>query len=325
MGGRQSKRDNRSEIDKLKAEIEREKGEVSASEKDLQKNSDELADLERRLAELMNKQGNTQGRGFNPFAAFIQQIIRQIHECNIARGDLANQLNKRSQDLDSKITQLSQLQGSYDKLDREKKEKDLEVSNLTFQITGPAGYLAQLNDLNNRIYGPTGYLFEIDRDSKIIAEKNIDINTLNQKTDYLTDIDYVLQVDNKNQQLSLQNGIDASLNLLFSYLKKQNVNPTLVYEKINYREIEHDKLHNINKVMNILFYCFYVAFLIIIICTGNTKREQFLVYLLVGLIPIIYPYLFKLGVYLVNYLSSDSQGPKNAFIDINNTFFKYNI
>ena len=61
------------------------------------------------------------------------------------------------------------------------------------------------------------------------------------------------------------------------------------------------------------------------ICTGNTQREKFLIYLFVGLIPIIYPYLFKLAAYIVNYLSSDSQGPKNAFININNTNFGYNI
>ena len=141
----------------------------------------------------------------------------------------------------------------------------------------------------------------------------------------MTQLDYLLQVDGKQQLYGLQNNLDVSLNLLFNYLKKINVNPDVVFEKINYREKEHEKLYKINNLLNILFYCFYLAFIIIMICTGNTQREKFLIYLFVGLIPIIYPYLFKLAAYIVNYLSSDSQGPKNAFININNTNFGYNI
>ena len=68
-----------------------------------------------------------------------------------------------------------------------------------------------------------------------------------------------------------------------------------------------------------------MAFIIIIVCTGNTEREKFLIYLFLGLIPIIYPYLFKFAVYIVNYVSSDTQGPRNAFINTNNTQFGYNI
>ena len=60
------------------------------------------------------------------------------------------------------------------------------------------------------------------------------------------------------------------------------------------------------------------------ICTQNIKREYFLFYLFVGLIPIIYPFLFKFVLFLIKYLSNNPHGPKKAFVDINNTIIEYN-
>ena len=101
--------------------------------------------------------------------------------------------------------------------------------------------------------------------------------------------------------------------------------PSKVYfEQIKHRDTEHEILYNINKVIDILFYCFYFSFILIIICTQNMKREYFLIYLFVGLIPFIYPFLFKWLINLINYLFKDNSGPKNAFVDINNTVYEYN-
>jgi hypothetical protein len=131
-------------------------------------------------------------------------------------------------------------------------------------------------------------------------------------------------VRNNQNLLNLSNTIDSSLNVLFSYLNAKTVHPNTVYEKIMYRDIEHEKLYNKNKVLDILFYCFYFSFLLIMICTQNIQREYFLIYLFVGLIPFIYPFVFKYVLYLIRYLSNDNHGPKNAFVDINNTLIAYN-
>ena len=131
---------------------------------------------------------------------------------------------------------------------------------------------------------------------------------------------YSNYINTINNALEFQKVLDSSLNNLFDSLKKEYINPNVLYEKVNYREIEHQKLTNINKALDILFYSFYFSFLLIMVCMGNTKREHFLIYLFVGLIPIIYPFLFKFGKLFVNYLSPPLHGPKNAFLDSHTTY-----
>lgn len=135
---------------------------------------------------------------------------------------------------------------------------------------------------------------------------------------------YSNYINTINKALEFQKVLDSSLNNLFDSLKREYVNPNVLYEKVNYREIEHQKLTNINKALDILFYSFYFSFLLIMICIGNTKKEHFLIYLFVGLIPIIYPFLFKFGKIFVNYLSPPLHGPKNAFLD-SHTIYDYDI
>lgn len=315
--------DTRTEMEKLKDEIKEEIKRVEKEKKEYDDEVEKLAELQRRLAELNNKAGNNSDGV--PYQSIIDNLNQQLAICNNNVSDLGGQLQQRSEDLQKKIEQLSQLQGSYDQLGIAKKADELEISNLQYAINGPKGYVAQIAELDYRINGPTGYVAEIKKNEAQIAQLDISVNVINQEAIFLTQLDYLLQVDGKQQLYELQNNLDVSLNLLFTYLKKQNIDPNIIYEKINYREKEHEKLYKINNLLNILFYCFYVAFLIIIICTGNTQREKFLIYLFVGLIPIIYPYLFKLASYIVNYLHTDSQGPKNAFINIKNTPISFDI
>jgi hypothetical protein len=152
----------------------------------------------------------------------------------------------------------------------------------------------------------------------------VDVLLSTSTTDDGTD-NYSNYVNTINKALEFQKVLDSSLNNLFSYLKTQNVNPDVLYEKVNYRDIEHQKIFNINKALDILFYSFYFSFLLIMICMGNIKREHFLIYLFVGLIPVIYPFLFKFGKILIDYLSPPLNGPKNAFVDSHNTIYAYNI
>jgi hypothetical protein len=260
-----------------------------------------------------------------PWQTIINELNARIAFCEWRVGMTEGILNMTRGILNQKIGQLNDLQEDYNELTIEKQAADLKISDLTFEIQGPKGYINQINEFNRRIYDPTGYIAEVKKNEAIIGQLDISVNVLKQETIFLTQLDYLLQVDGKQQLYQLQNNLDVSLNLLFNYLKRQNIDPNIIFEKIRYREKEHEKLHKINNTLNILFYCFYIAFLIIIVCTGNTKREQFLIYLFVGLIPVVYPYLFKLAVYIVNTFSSDSHGPKNAFININSTIFGYNI
>jgi chromosome segregation ATPase len=279
MGKGQSKPDNRSEIEKLKDEIREEIKRVEKEKREYDAEVAKLADLQRRLADANNRAGNNSDGV--PFQSIINNLNHQLAICNNNLNNLGGQLQQRSADLQNKIAQLSQLQGSYDQLDAAKRKDELEISNLNFAINGPKGYVAQIAELDYRINGPTGYIAEIKANEAQIALLDVSVNVINQEAIFLTQLDYLLQVDGKQQLYGLQNSLDVSLNLLFNYLKKININPDVLYEKINYREKEHEKLHKINNLLNILFYCFYVAFLIIIVCTGNTQREKFLVYLFI--------------------------------------------
>ena len=116
----------------------------------------------------------------------------------------------------------------------------------------------------------------------------------------------------------------GSLDAARQSLKTQALSSDVIYEKIEHRDNEHEKLYTSSKVFDIIFYCFYFSFVIIMICTENIKREHFLIYLFVGLIPFIYPFVFKFVHYLIKYVSNDPHGPKNAFVDINNTIISYN-
>ena len=186
-----------------------------------------------------------------------------------------------------------------------------------------------------------GYIIAIQRDTGIINDEIIKLTKIKDdnilKTEELNKIIKELDktileleikiygniVDNNQNLLNLSEKTDISLNYLFSYLKK-NLSSDVIYDKIESRDREHEHLYNKNKLFDILFYCFYFSFLLIMISTQNIKREHFLIYLFVGLIPFIYPFLFKWVLYLIRYLSNDTHGPKNAFIDINNTLIAYN-
>lgn len=143
---------------------------------------------------------------------------------------------------------------------------------------------------------------------------NQDIITLNNTISILIIIDYSNKVYNSKNTLNLTEKVDTSLNYFFSDLKTKNINPELRYRKIKYREIEKQKLNNFNKLLDVLFYCFYFSFILIMICTGNTKREYFLIYAFIGLIPFLFPIIIKItknmNVFDINILNE-----KNAFIE----------
>lgn len=139
------------------------------------------------------------------------------------------------------------------------------------------------------------------------------INVLNKQIDELKIKDYSTKVYNNENLLELNKTIDDDLKKTFSYLKEENINPDLLNSKTKYRQIEKEKLSNTDKLLDILFYCFYFAFIIIRIVTRNTKTEDFLMYILIGLIPFVYPFMYKNSNYLIKLFNLDMN--KNAFIE----------
>jgi DNA repair exonuclease SbcCD ATPase subunit len=170
MGKGQSKpkEDKRTEIEKLKDEIREEIKRVEKEKREYDEAAAKLADLQRRLAEANNRAGNNSDGV--PYQSIIDNLNQQIAICNNNLNNISGQLQQRSNDLQNKIAQLSQLQGSYDQLDAAKRKDELEISNLNFAINGPKGYVAQIAALDYRINGPTGYIAEIKQNEAEIAQ-----------------------------------------------------------------------------------------------------------------------------------------------------------
>jgi chromosome segregation ATPase len=252
-------------------------------------------------------------------AADIEDLRRQLDTSNSQRQQYLNQYTNASNELINKnaeITRLNALIATISADNTAYKQKIKELTSEILQLTTEIEKLiTTINGLNDTIiiYSNKLKLYDLQ-----IKDLNTNIVTLTQ--DNWSD-----EVYNNLNLLDLASNLDVSLNSLFYYLKQKNINPDVMYEKINYRSIEHQKLYNINKVLDILFYCFYFSFILIIIFTRNTKTENFLIYLFVALIPFIYPFIFKFVSYIVNYLSTHTNGPKNAFVDINSTIYAYNI
>jgi chromosome segregation ATPase len=295
------------QIARLRREIMNEQGNMNNRRTKIEQQTEKIKQLQIKLDALLAS-GNT--------AVSVQS---EMSDCNTNLTQAKNDLTNSTSKLQELIVQLAQKQAQYDELIRTTQLTDIELSTATINI----------NNLNNKISELTRYIEKLHVQLKsyeldIKNLKNI-IDELNRHIFDLTTKLYSNKVINNQILLEKQEIIDKKLNVLFDDLKSNNLNPDLVYQKINYREIEHEKLYNINKLMDILFYSIYAAFIIIIIFTGNIKREHFLIYLFVGLIPIIFPFLFKIAIKIINSFQVSEQGPTNAFVDTNNTIFAYNI
>lgn len=232
---------------------------------------------------------------------------QNLNELNQKRNVDLPDLNRQYGDIS---TLMSDLNGSIETDEASKEMYDAQITSLSIQIgqlNSSIGILTSTKSNN------------ISRLNKL--ENTID--ELENTIDELIEKDYSNKVSNNQNILELSEYIDTSLNYLFSFFKKK-LSADVFHEKIDQRDKEHESLYNNNKAFDILFYCFYFSFLLIMICTESVKREHFLIYIMVGLIPFIYPFVFKFILYLIKYLTNSRHGPKNAFVDINNTFIAYN-
>ena len=270
----------------------------------------------KKLLEQLQREKN-KGSAYDQGDFEIQNLTKQVLECN-------NKISKHKSEFDESIkiiqTSTNNLKNLAEKYDLLFKDNSSETK-LLFNVEK----LKQLND------GITKLKLEIDDaiikingDKTNVNELNEKITTLNNRISELDLIDYSNKVYNSKNILDLTQNVDTSLNFFFSYLKTKNTNPELTYGKIKYREIEHQKLNNFNKLLDVLFYCFYFVFILIMIYTGNIKREHFLVYIFIGLIPILFPILIKITKN-INIGFDIFNGEKNAFIENEEYIDAYNI
>ena len=309
------------QIKELKKHMEEEKTNINNKTGNINSEYSILRKLEERLQELLNLLSRAQNTEteYNKIKMDVERIKNDLNRCNTNLSgfkttilDSTAKLSKSLTDFDilnKKYNELKPTQTLYNaQLDIDR----FEINNLSREISELKAQIITLENI-------------LKADKLKIQALNENIDVLNSKIGALILEIYSNIVYNNQNILKLNETIHADFNQLFTHLKKQNGDSDIFYEKIMYRDIEHEKLYNINKALNVLFYCVFFAFILIMISTGNINREKFLIYLFVGLIPVIYPFLFKMGTYLLKYLSNDSHGPKNAFIDINNTIYGPNI
>jgi len=91
-----------------------------------------------------------------------------------------------------------------------------------------------------------------------------------------------------------------------------------IVRKIDYREIEHNKLKQINTTINIVYYILVLLLFILLYADNNLLlTDRFLFYILLLLIPYIYPWVFSFFKKIWNEMFPEfsTQGPKNAFLN----------
>jgi hypothetical protein len=198
-----------------------------------------------------------------------------------------------------------------------------EQTNLTNAENNKKTAIDKMNQAEKNYNDLSGQLIQLEKD-KSALESLITLEEANysQLQQYIEKLkkniiqlnieDYSSKIYNNQNLLNFNQGIDKDLENIFSDLKIQNINPDLLYTKTKYREIETEKLLNTDKLLDILFYCFYFAFIIIRIVTRNTKPEDFLIYIFIGLIPYVYPFIYKNSNYVIHLFDLKN---KNAFIE----------
>jgi chromosome segregation ATPase len=311
-----------SEIDALRKLISDTRPKVAKESQDVITDNALITDYTNQLKVLQDKLNNvinTQQSVYDSIKGKITDKKKEIESCNVI-----NKPNIIKQDADANIQEseivakLGKIKGDISKLVDEIAPYEVKTGLFKADIIALERDIKKIKD----------EILELNKNKESNRLKIEDINKIIKGLDKtileLETTNYSNRVANNKNLLNLAENTDTSLNYLFSYLNKQRESSDVIYDKIEYRDIEHQHLYNRNKLFDILFYCFYFSFILIMICTQNVKRENFLIYLFIGLIPFIYPFVFKWILYLIRYLSNDIHGPKKAFVDINNTFIAYN-
>ena len=310
------KADRESNVDWLNAEIEKIRKQINGENtvivreqknigtKDVLLKKDEF-DLKKLIAAL--QQEKSKGSAYDQGDFEIQELTKKILECNTSITKHKSEYGESINIIQKSTNNLKNLAKNYDALFKDNSTEAKLLLNVD--------QLKQLKQKINKLkFDIDSVSKKINSDKKTVITLNAEITNLDNTISELNLIDYSNKVYNNENILKLKEKVDISLNSFFSYLKTKNNNPELTYGKIKYRELEHEKLNNFNKLLDLLFYCFYFVFITIIIFTGNIKREYFLIYVFIGLIPIIFPIVIKITKN-INIRFDIFNGEKNAFIE----------
>jgi hypothetical protein len=162
-------------------------------------------------------------------------------------------------------------------------------------------------------YSKTVYKYLLDKRS----EYNKDNDTLVK-----TDANLCPTITNKKDVSgNMPNNYVEHIKLVYDKLTQfyPQVQSDTTYRKIEYRDEEHKLLMTVNSFINIIYYV--LLFIMAILLASSNRlliKERFLVYLLLIILPFLYPYIFHFCKKIFNslFISKPNHGPKNAFVEI---------
>ena len=153
---------------------------------------------------------------------------------------------------------------------------------------------------------------------ELLQERNKMLKQSNRAPDEYNEEEYSKALENIHVLNQVQTIDKPILDVIDKYIPEYDSNT--IYREVEYRNKEYEKLYNINYYLNIFYYCGFVLLIILLITSGNLFiRERFVVYIFLGILPFLYPWVFRIFRKLYNYFIPPSQysGPKNAFVDTN--------
>jgi hypothetical protein len=128
--------------------------------------------------------------------------------------------------------------------------------------------------------------------------------------------DFIDLFDAPTPQFS-SDSIQTISNILTNNTSNSDVYNTIV-RKIDYRDIEYNKLKSINSIINIVYYILLILLFVLLFSENNLLlKERFLFYLFLILLPYLYPWIYILIKKIWTSLFPDTltEGPKNAFLN----------
>ena len=163
-------------------------------------------------------------------------------------------------------------------------------------------------------YGPTVYQYLINK--RLGFNEDIQKHLDDLKIPTCNDNSNTNDVIKKNDEINLKNFNDLYAKLSHFY---PSINSSTTYRKIEYRDKEHELLMTINSIINIIYYVLLFFMAILLASSGKLLiKERFLIYLLLLVLPFLYPYIFDFfkKIFVSLFVTKELHGPKNAFIEL---------
>ena len=130
------------------------------------------------------------------------------------------------------------------------------------------------------------------------------------------DLKYDMILNSLNILSQDEGGNTNAMNILNTYLPSFDSNT--IYREIEYRDNEYTQLHQVNFYINLAYYIGFIILLALLYSSNNLLlKERGLIYLFLGILPFIYPWLFLFSRKFFPKVSYN--GPTNAFLDTNVT------